>query len=72
MTQNIQSLELVDGCGKVLAVMVTPPPEGLKSCAPDRHCAHHGSDPFFCCRCGASFTFAVPPWQPDPRWRHRP
>lgn len=53
--QGAQMLELIDGFGKTRAVMTKAAPTDLGQCAPGRHCAHHGSDPFFCCRCGAEF-----------------
>ncbi len=53
----IQKLELIDGEGKVDAVMTKPSDMPIQ-CSPGRHCAHHGDDPFFCCKCGAEFAFA--------------
>lgn len=52
-TKKIYELELVDGFGKEWAIMVTAP-KG-KTCEDDFHCAHHGSGPYICCKCGAEF-----------------
>ncbi len=54
---EVQLLELIDGEGKVDAIMLTPSPLPIQ-CDPGRHCAHHGAYPFFCCKCGAEFAFA--------------
>jgi hypothetical protein len=51
---EVQKLELVDGEGKVPSRMTKASPLSTQ-CEPGQHCAHHGSDPFFCCRCAAEF-----------------
>lgn len=53
-----QLLELVDGDGKVPAVMTRAASLARIQCDPGKHCAHHGSGPFFCCRCAAEFKYA--------------
>lgn len=59
--QPSQLLELIDGDGKVRARMTKAAPSAeLGQCAPGRHCAHHGDDPFVCCKCGAEFVHAAP------------
>lgn len=58
-----QMLELVDGDGKVPAIM-TKASELTVQCAPGRHCAHHGENPFFCCRCSAEFIYYIEPTEP--------
>lgn len=57
LQKEAQRLELVDGNGKEAAVMTKASPLPTQ-CDPDRHCAHHGGGPFFCCRCGAEFRSA--------------
>lgn len=57
--QPTQMLEIIEGAGKVRARMTKPGPiAALGQCAPGLHCAHHGSGPFGCCRCGAEFEMA--------------
>lgn len=56
--KEVQQLELVDGDGKVNAIMTKPSPLS-EQCVPGRHCAHHGYNPFFCCLCGAEFNYAT-------------
>ena len=51
---DVQWLELVDGLD-VEACIMTEPSALEKQCAPNRHCARHGSGPFTCCKCGAQF-----------------
>lgn len=48
--------EMAKGEGKTPAVMTKVSPLPVQ-CEPGRHCAHHGSDPFFCCRCSAEFDY---------------
>jgi hypothetical protein len=57
LQKEVQRLNLVDGDGIEPAIMIKPS-ELPVQCAPGRHCAHHGADPFFCCKCGAEFTYA--------------
>jgi len=57
LQKEVQHLELVDGDGKVAAVMTKASPLPI-CCDPGRHCAHHGGDPFFCCKCAAEFSYA--------------
>lgn len=55
---EVQQLELIDGCGLQPAKMIKASPMNPADwgqCDPGKHCAHHGSDPFFCCRCAAEF-----------------
>lgn len=54
--KGVQSLELVDGEGKVPAVMTKASPLPIQ-CDSGRHCAHHGCNPFFCCKCAAEFDY---------------
>lgn len=56
LQEGIQSLQLVDGYPKEEAVMIKASPLPI-CCDPGRHCAHHGDDPYFCCKCGAEFTY---------------
>lgn len=46
-------LELIDGMGPEPCRLVKPSPT---PCRNDRHCAHHGSGPYICCKCGAEFV----------------
>lgn len=57
MQKEVQGLNLVDGYGIEPAIM-TKPSDFPIQCDAGRHCAHHGDDPFFCCKCGAEFTYA--------------
>ena len=57
MQKEVQQLELVDGDGKTAAIMTKASPLPI-CCAPGKHCAHHGCDPFFCCKCAAEFDYA--------------
>lgn len=58
MQNDVQRLELIDGYGKEPAKMTKASPLPV-SCEPGQHCAHHGKDPFFCCKCGAEFKAAT-------------
>lgn len=49
-------LKVVDGCPAMQVIMVKEPVTET-GCDGDRHCACHGGNPFFCCKCGAEFKF---------------
>lgn len=50
-------LELIDGCGPMRARYATKAKQPETMCHDERHCAHHGNNPFFCCRCGAVLEY---------------
>lgn len=49
------------------AVRIVSQAKVAPCCDPGRHCAAHGSGPFFCCRCGAESKLA--PVKPPTRQR---
>lgn len=55
LLQGRQMLELYEGCGKELAIMIAPWVTEYP-CDLGKHCAHHGAEYNPCCRCGAIFA----------------
>lgn len=58
------SIQVIDGAGpepvQVLGQHDDAREAGIPVCAPDHHCAAHGSGPFVCCRCGTLFARSTP------------
>ena len=48
-------LRVIDGMEPQLVKVFRVEP-GIRQCNPARHCACHGSEPFYCCRCGMAFV----------------
>lgn len=58
MAESARSIEQVlYGLPPRLVSVVGPPLVG-SGCTTGRHCAAHGSGPFHCCLCGATFALA--------------
>lgn len=50
---------VIDGEPARPVVELSGPKAGLASCGDGSHCACHGCETFFCCRCGSTFRFAT-------------